>query len=124
MLNFIENNQALASRFSQIGFDNIQYILSYYYYSEEAGTDILDLRFLVCSYQKEKPGKPMGEIVLRFRNVRSLKIASSGVLPHFLPGFIVEDMRDSGNEDISFRILDYENEGLSFYCKKIEFVGF
>lgn len=59
------------------------------------------------------------EVIFNFHHVSDLDIKSLGNGPAQIMGFDIENMSDSGLEHTNFRITDYENGKLSFYCEEI-----
>ena len=66
---------------------------------------------------------PRFEIQMLFERIEALELQGFGDTPKQISGFDIVDISDHGLENISFRIEDYEDGALQFYCKTVSIVG-
>ncbi|MDR0230376.1 MAG: hypothetical protein LBI72_15140 [Flavobacteriaceae bacterium] len=64
--------------------------------------------------------KDFFEIVITFKNVTNLRLDFNNLGLHQVSGFDILDISSDGLECINFRIEDYEDDTISFYCEDIE----
>lgn len=63
------------------------------------------------------------EISLCFQDVLNLQLKIDTVGLQQITGFDIQDPSSEGLEGINFKIEDYEEGSISFYCKSIEAIG-
>lgn len=62
------------------------------------------------------------QLCIRFTGVQNLNLAGFGCLTQ-ITGFSIEDVSDHQLEGIHFRVSDYENDVLRFWCKTAEVIA-
>lgn len=60
------------------------------------------------------------EVEVQFRNIMQFKLNFGGADKQAILGFDVVDISAKGWENINFKIEDYENDRISFFCEAIE----
>lgn len=88
---------------------------------------ILNITFLsqdrLSSLNWPNNSEVFNEVLLSFYDVSNLNVKFEGRSIPQLMGFDITDISSNGWEDINFQIEDYENNNISFYCKKIEAIS-
>lgn len=64
--------------------------------------------------------KDFFEVVITFKNVINLRLDFNASGLHQISGFDILDISSDGLEQINFKIEDYEDDSISFYCEEIE----
>lgn len=83
-----------------------------------------DLHLTCFSQARQPDGWPdmeelFYEIGIIFEKVSDLQLRISGGHLFQVSGLVIEDIQSSGLEGINFRVEDYENGDLSFWCEAV-----
>lgn len=114
----IKNIDLITNKTDKFSLYNIRYIVGFNLSFQNElfeKTSLLDIDFIYKDESKQYI------VRLRFYNPESIKFESGG--PFHQIHFDIHDIRDRGWENIHYRVLDYEEDTLSFYCTKIEAIS-
>lgn len=59
------------------------------------------------------------EVTLRFLGVQDLRLSGFGPGPRQVMGFAIDDCSDRQLEGIAYRVGDYEDDRISFFCARV-----
>jgi hypothetical protein len=114
----IKNIDLITNKTDKFSLQNIRYIVGFYLsFQNELSekTSLLDIDFI---YEDE-----LKQYILRLRffNPQSINFESGGTYHQI--NVNIHDLRDRGWEDKYYKVFDYEEDTLSFYCTKIEAIS-
>lgn len=114
----ITNIDLITDKTEKFSLQNIRNIVGFFLsFQNELSekTSLLDIDFI---YEDDKK---QYIVRLRFYNPESINFESGG--PYHQIDINIHDIKDRGWEDKNYKVFDYENETLSFYCTKIEAIS-
>ncbi|MFS3929257.1 hypothetical protein ACL9SP_11405 [Priestia flexa] len=114
----------IAKQIPDFNFLDIHSLLNFTYsidYNETYESASYLTMGLLVNKGKERPKL---ELVLKFKEITDLTMQRVGGSFNQLLGFSITDISNAGWEsDKRYKIDDYENDVLHFYCKEIEFIS-